>query len=61
MNPYWTIGGLIFFSCDRSIYLSVFEIHSEKGKGEKLSDLTPDGSDIYMQQSAVKGLKEVRI
>ncbi|KNA17632.1 hypothetical protein SOVF_077930 isoform B [Spinacia oleracea] len=45
----------------RSIYLSVFEIHSEKGKGEKLSDLTPDGSDIYMQQSAVKGLKEILV
>uniref|UniRef100_A0A803N6X3 Kinesin motor domain-containing protein n=1 Tax=Chenopodium quinoa TaxID=63459 RepID=A0A803N6X3_CHEQI len=45
----------------RSFYLSIFEIYSEKGKGEKLSDLSPDGSDIYMQQSAVKGLKEVLI
>ncbi|XP_021755305.1 kinesin-like protein KIN-6 isoform X2 [Chenopodium quinoa] len=45
----------------RSFYLSIFEIYSEKGKGEKLSDLSPDGSDIYLQQSAVKGLKEVLI
>lgn len=45
----------------RSFYLSIFEIYSEKGKGERLSDLSPDGSDIYMQQSAVKGLKEILI
>lgn len=43
----------------RSVYISIFEIYSEKGKGEKLSDLSPDGSYIYMQQSVVKGLKEV--
>ncbi|KAL9244036.1 hypothetical protein vseg_017853 [Gypsophila vaccaria] len=45
----------------RSFYLSVFEISMEKGKGEKLFDLSPDGSDIHMQQSVVKGLKEVVI
>ncbi|KAK9748563.1 hypothetical protein RND81_02G066900 [Saponaria officinalis] len=45
----------------RSFYLSVFEISLEKGKGEKLYDLSPDGGDIHMQQSVVKGLKEVLI
>ncbi|GMH03281.1 hypothetical protein Nepgr_005120 [Nepenthes gracilis] len=45
----------------RSFYLSMFEIYSEKGKVEKLSDLSPEGSDLYMQQSVVKGLKEVLI
>lgn len=42
-------------------YLSIFEIYSEKGKGEKLSDLSPEGSDIHMQQSVVKGLKEILV
>ncbi|KMT00304.1 hypothetical protein BVRB_1g016570 isoform B [Beta vulgaris subsp. vulgaris] len=45
----------------RSVYISIFEIYSEKGKGEKLSDLSPDGSYIYMQQSVVKGLKEILV
>jgi len=45
----------------RSFYLSLFEILSERGKGEKLSDLSENGADIYMQQSAVKGLKEVSL
>lgn len=45
----------------RSFYMSMFEIYSEKGKGEKLTDLSPDGADICMQQSVVKGLKEVLV
>ncbi|KAJ8439819.1 hypothetical protein Cgig2_029079 [Carnegiea gigantea] len=45
----------------RSFYLSLFEILSERGKGEKLSDLSKNGADIYMQQSAVRGLKEVLV
>ncbi|GAB4852548.1 hypothetical protein Ancab_016761 [Ancistrocladus abbreviatus] len=45
----------------RSFYLSMFEIYCEKGKTEKLYDLSPDGGEILMQQSSVKGLKEVLI
>ncbi|KAL2895496.1 Kinesin-like protein KIN-6 [Bienertia sinuspersici] len=45
----------------RLFYLSIFEIYSEKGKGEKLSDLSPEGSDLHMQQSVVKGLKETLV
>lgn len=39
--------------------MSIFEICSERGKAEKLFDLLSDGSEISMQQSTVKGLKEV--
>ncbi|XP_031283161.1 kinesin-like protein KIN-6 [Pistacia vera] len=42
-------------------YLSIFEIYSERGKGEKMLDLSPDGTDLSMQQSSIKGLKEVII
>ncbi|GAB2293859.1 hypothetical protein Dimus_028070 [Dionaea muscipula] len=48
-------------SGERSLYLSMFEIYSEKGKVEKLSDLSPDGGSIHLQQSVLKGLKEVLI
>ncbi|KAM7256083.1 hypothetical protein ACFE04_011824 [Oxalis oulophora] len=39
----------------RSFYLSVFEICSERGKGERLSDLSEDG------QLTSKGFKEVSV
>ncbi|XP_044474796.1 kinesin-like protein KIN-6 isoform X3 [Mangifera indica] len=42
-------------------YLSMFEIYSERGKGEKMLDLSPDGTDLNMQQSSIKGLQEVII
>ncbi|KAH9693421.1 kinesin-like protein KIN-6 [Citrus sinensis] len=45
----------------RSFYLSIFEIYSERGKGEKLLDLLPDGVDLCMQQSTIKGLQEIII
>lgn len=38
----------------------MFEIYSEGGKGEKITDLTQENStDLYMQQSVIKGLQEV--
>ncbi|XP_011649666.1 kinesin-like protein KIN-6 isoform X1 [Cucumis sativus] len=45
----------------RSYYLSIFEIYSEKGKGEKMNDLSADGGELTMQQFTIKGLKEVLI
>ncbi|KAK6938972.1 Kinesin motor domain, partial [Dillenia turbinata] len=45
----------------RMFYLSMFEIYSERGKGEKLYDLSQEGGDLFMQKSTIKGLKEVVI
>ncbi|KAJ7966883.1 Kinesin-like protein [Quillaja saponaria] len=45
----------------RSFNISVFEIYSERGKGEKLIDLSPDGVDVTMHQSTKKGLREVTV
>ncbi|KAK7352235.1 hypothetical protein VNO80_17654 [Phaseolus coccineus] len=45
----------------RTFYMSIFEICSERGKAEKLFDLLSDGGEISLQQSTVKGLKEVPI
>ncbi|XP_027354591.1 kinesin-like protein KIN-6 [Abrus precatorius] len=45
----------------RSFYMSIFEIYSERSKAEKVFDLLPDGGELSMQQSTVKGLKEVLI
>ncbi|KAL2499316.1 ATP binding microtubule motor family protein [Abeliophyllum distichum] len=42
----------------RTFNLSMFEICSEKGKAEKLIDLSQHGGDICMQQSVLKGLQE---
>ncbi|XP_043710052.1 kinesin-like protein KIN-6 [Telopea speciosissima] len=42
----------------RSYTISVFEIYSERGKGEKIFDLTSDRADLCLQQSAIKGLRE---
>ncbi|XP_015688971.1 kinesin-like protein KIN-6 [Oryza brachyantha] len=54
----------IFSSTDdhpaRSFCLSMFEILSE-GKGERILDLLSDATDIVLQQSTIKGLKEVSI
>jgi kinesin family protein 18/19 len=36
----------------------MFEILSE-GKGERILDLLSDATDLVLQQSTIKGLKEV--
>lgn len=43
----------------RSLYLSIFEIRTEGGKGEKLYDLSPEGAELTLHQSTIKGLQEV--
>lgn len=43
----------------RVVYLSMFEISSERGKGEKMIDLLHDGCDVSMQHLVIKGLREV--
>ncbi|KAL5995623.1 hypothetical protein ACLOJK_025689 [Asimina triloba] len=43
----------------RVYYLSMFEICSERGKSERILDLSPDGGDLCFQQGSVKGLQEV--
>ncbi|XP_025012777.2 kinesin-like protein KIN-6 isoform X6 [Ricinus communis] len=45
----------------RSFYISIFEIYSEGGKVERMFDLSPDGVDLSMQQSTIKGLQEIPI
>ncbi|XWS14448.1 hypothetical protein CRYUN_Cryun35bG0010200 [Craigia yunnanensis] len=45
----------------RQFYLSIFEICAERGKAERICDLTSDGPDLSMQQSAIKGLQEVLV
>ncbi|XP_058090903.1 kinesin-like protein KIN-6 isoform X4 [Magnolia sinica] len=45
----------------RSYYLSMFEIYSERGKGERIFDLSPDGGDLCLQQATVKGLQEIMV
>ncbi|KAF3446797.1 hypothetical protein FNV43_RR11977 [Rhamnella rubrinervis] len=45
----------------RSFCISIFEIRSESGKGEKLYDLSPNGAELIMQQSTIKGLQEVNV
>ena len=37
----------------------MFEICSEKGKSERIFDLLQEEGEIYLQQSAIKGLNEV--
>ena len=37
----------------------MFEICSERGKAERILDLSPDVGDLSMQQSITKGLQEV--
>lgn len=43
----------------RSFSISIFEIYSERGKGEKVCDLSQEGTELSMQQSTIKGLQEV--
>ncbi|KAJ8772770.1 hypothetical protein K2173_027947 [Erythroxylum novogranatense] len=45
----------------RSFYMSIFEISSERGKVERVTDLSPDGTDLSIQQSTIKGLQEIPI
>ncbi|XP_038715315.1 kinesin-like protein KIN-6 isoform X2 [Tripterygium wilfordii] len=45
----------------RLFYISMFEICSERGKGERIFDLSPDGADLSMQRSTIKGLQEAII
>ncbi|XP_020535407.1 kinesin-like protein KIN-6 isoform X2 [Jatropha curcas] len=45
----------------RSFYISIFEIYSEGGKAERIFDLSPEGGDLSMQQSTIKGLQEVAV
>ncbi|KAF8406598.1 hypothetical protein HHK36_008686 [Tetracentron sinense] len=45
----------------RYFYLSMFEIYAERGKGERIYDLSPNGADLCLQQSTVKGLQEVMV
>ncbi|KAK8580819.1 hypothetical protein V6N12_071071 [Hibiscus sabdariffa] len=45
----------------RRFYLSIFEICAERGKAERICDLTSDRPDLSMQQSNIKGLQEVPV
>ncbi|XVF35944.1 hypothetical protein REPUB_Repub19eG0015500 [Reevesia pubescens] len=45
----------------RQFYISIFEICTERGKSERICDLTLDGPDLSMQQSVIKGLQEVLV
>ncbi|KAM4122196.1 hypothetical protein ACJW30_01G064100 [Castanea mollissima] len=48
-------------SKSRSFRISIFEIYSERGKGEKVYDLSAGGTELSMQQSTMKGLQEIAI
>lgn len=50
---------LLHIYLSRVVYLSMFEISSERGKSEKMIDLLHDGGDVSMQHSVLKGLQEV--
>ncbi|CAM8912513.1 unnamed protein product [Rhodiola kirilowii] len=45
----------------RSFYLTIFEISSERSKGEKILDLLTDGTEVGIYQSTIKGLQETVI
>ncbi|KAK1261912.1 Kinesin-like protein FLA10 [Acorus gramineus] len=45
----------------RSYYLSMFEIYSERTRGERLIDLLSDGAELSLVQSVIKGQKEVLV
>ncbi|XP_039008818.1 kinesin-like protein KIN-6 [Hibiscus syriacus] len=49
------------FQSSRQFYLSIFEICAERGKAERICDLTSDRPDLSMQQSTIKGLQEVLV
>ncbi|GLT75307.1 hypothetical protein SLA2020_470410 [Shorea laevis] len=44
----------------RKFFLSVFEVYAD-GKAERICDLCPDGTDLCVQQSPIKGIQEVLI
>lgn len=50
---------ILTYYVSRVVYLSMFEISSERGKGEKMIDLLHDGGDVSLQHSVIKGLREV--
>ncbi|XP_072986270.1 kinesin-like protein KIN-6 isoform X3 [Typha latifolia] len=45
----------------RLYYMSMFEIYSERGKGERIIDLLSDAVDLSLQQTTIKGLQETMI
>ncbi|WOK98824.1 kinesin-like protein KIN-6 [Canna indica] len=45
----------------RSFYISILEIYSERGKGERILDLSADGEELSFQNSTMIGLKEVMV
>ncbi|KAL6271934.1 hypothetical protein ACE6H2_028845 [Prunus campanulata] len=45
----------------RSLFISIFEIRCEGGKEERAFDLSPNGVDLTMHRSTLKGLHEVVI
>ncbi|CAM8919052.1 unnamed protein product [Rhodiola kirilowii] len=45
----------------RSFYITIFEISSERGKGERILDLLTDGAEVSIYQSTIKGLKKMVI
>ncbi|XP_020517807.1 kinesin-like protein KIN-6 isoform X2 [Amborella trichopoda] len=47
------------FKQSRCFYMSMFEICSERGRGERIFDLAQDGREVFFQQSIIKGLQEV--
>lgn len=51
----------IEFKISRSYFISMFEIYSERGRGEKIIDLFQDGVELSLQQSNIKGLQEISI
>lgn len=51
----------IEFKISRRYFISMFEIYSERGRGEKIIDLFQDGVELSLQQSNIKGLKEISI
>ncbi|CAL9024045.1 unnamed protein product [Prunus brigantina] len=42
----------------RSLFISIFEIRCEGGKEERVFDLSPNGVDLTMHRSTLKGLHE---
>ncbi|XP_010246822.1 PREDICTED: kinesin-like protein KIN-6 isoform X12 [Nelumbo nucifera] len=45
----------------RSYYISMLEIYSDRGKGERIIDLSTDGADLCSQQLTNKGPQEVMV
>ncbi|VFQ69434.1 unnamed protein product [Cuscuta campestris] len=45
----------------RIFHLSMFEISSEKGKSEKIIDLSLDGTDLCTQHTSIRGVQETKV